>query len=216
MEVYVLGASLLVALIAVIVLLRGRSARAEEAAPVQARSETPRPEDQVKVNWLVGTAGEHAGKTFHIGYRTITIGREPTNFVQITDEKSSRKHCQITPREGFLQVVDMRSANGTQINGTPITQGRLNPGDELRIGSTAFVYERTAAHASDDSRRHKRADPSTVKATVAQPGGGLTAMVRAALRDSQGDIPAAAATLGVSPDAVQRLIEKQGIDPQNP
>lgn len=45
------------------------------------------PEDKQEVNpagnWLVGTGGEVAGNTFHIGRRPVTVGRDVGSFVQL-------------------------------------------------------------------------------------------------------------------------------------
>lgn len=92
-----MGTAIAVAVVvaAVVSWRRGQNGGAEPAAApateVAGRS----------LNRLVGKAGAVAGQTFHIGYRTVTIGRGTTNFIQVTDEDASRKPCQLTPREGW-------------------------------------------------------------------------------------------------------------------
>ncbi len=43
-----------------------------------------------KRNWLEGTAGAVAGRHFHIGERTVTLGRKPQNFIQVAGRSLDR------------------------------------------------------------------------------------------------------------------------------
>ena len=86
-------------------------------------------------NVLVGIDGDVNGKTFHIGMRTVTMGRSSSNFVQTLDEKASRTHCQFKPSLEGLFVRDMNSRNGMRVNGTPITaEELLEDGDRPQTG----------------------------------------------------------------------------------
>lgn len=66
--------------------------------------------------------------------------RYPDGRIQplgLTDPTVSRKHIKITMIEGTTTVLDLRSKNGTYINGRKISQNiptRLHNGDEIRIG----------------------------------------------------------------------------------
>jgi len=72
----------------------------------------------------------------------ILIGRHPECDVQIRSSKVSRKHCCLAEVEAdgqsALCVRDLDSTNGTRINGTVITEGRLKADDELTIGAFRF------------------------------------------------------------------------------
>ena len=172
----------------------------------------PKPAIAEKVNWLVGTAGEVEGRAFLIGHRTITIGRAPTNFIQVVDEEASRTHTQIQPRDGWLQVVDMNSRNGTLINGTPVTQGRLNVGDELRVGDAKFVFQLRGSFESDAAMGRKEADAKKFTSTVAASGQNLSLMIEAALKETGGDFEAAGKQLGVDPNVLRHIVAQKGIN----
>ncbi|MHC4996021.1 MAG: ATP-binding protein [Planctomycetota bacterium] len=70
------------------------------------------------------------------------IGRS-SESLPLTDPTISRRHCELTPDEGRWRINDLKSANGTYVNGTRITkQTLLMSGDQIRTGSTLFVFGR--------------------------------------------------------------------------
>ena len=71
----------------------------------------------------------------------ITVGRLPTQDLQVADEEVSREHA-IFRREGeSYSVEDLRTGLGTEVNGERI-QGRceLGPGDRIQIGSLKLEF----------------------------------------------------------------------------
>jgi predicted component of type VI protein secretion system len=68
----------------------------------------------------------------------LLLGRHPECDVQIDSRKISRRHCCIAQVEDYLVVRDLDSTNGIRINGVRVVEGRLNPGDELSIGSHRY------------------------------------------------------------------------------
>ncbi len=55
----------------------------------------------------------------------------------------SRVHCRLTTdAQGNLEVEDLRSTNGTFVNGRRVRRSALAPGDRLRVGRTELVVER--------------------------------------------------------------------------
>jgi predicted component of type VI protein secretion system len=68
----------------------------------------------------------------------LLLGRHPECDVQIDSRKVSRRHCCIAQVEDYLVVRDLDSTNGVRINGVRVVEGRLNPGDELSIGSHRY------------------------------------------------------------------------------
>ena len=51
---------------------------------------------------------------------------------------------------GGWRVVDAGSRNGTLVNGESVSQKRLQPGDEIRIGRTTLVFEREATRLAPE------------------------------------------------------------------
>ncbi|MFZ4580134.1 MAG: FHA domain-containing protein, partial [Myxococcota bacterium] len=70
-----------------------------------------------------------------------TVGRQPTNTVQIIDRLVSGEHAVIqrVPGSGTWQLKDLSSRNGTCINNVKV-EGvvTLRDGDVLRFGTTEW------------------------------------------------------------------------------
>src|SRR5678815_6100895 len=65
----------------------------------------------------------------------ITIGRREDNVVHLPERNVSRRHARLVRRDGGVLLEDLRSANGTQVNGVRITEPvPLGYGDLVRIG----------------------------------------------------------------------------------
>ncbi len=88
---------------------------------------------------LVALAGPVQGRTWNLGGE-LTIGRSSINHVQIEDLMLSRKQCAIREEEGGYRVEDFGSRNGTFVNGLPVAARTLKHGDEIRTGSSLFVF----------------------------------------------------------------------------
>lgn len=67
------------------------------------------------------------------------IGRS-SEALPIADTSVSRRHAELTPDEDGWWIRDLDSSNGTYVNGRRITaRVRLEPGDQVRCGSSLFV-----------------------------------------------------------------------------
>ena len=76
----------------------------------------------------------------------ITLGRGADQRLRIKDTRASRAHAVVRRRskgrDGW-EVEDQGSANGTELNGHRIPDGRVAPlrdGDRIGIGSAIVVY----------------------------------------------------------------------------
>ena len=63
----------------------------------------------------------------------LTIGREKTNQMCLSEAGVSREHAVIKPVKGRYIIEDIKSANGTFFKGIRITAKELNDGDEINI-----------------------------------------------------------------------------------
>jgi pSer/pThr/pTyr-binding forkhead associated (FHA) protein len=101
---------------------------------------------------LIVGPGEQEGIYLPLGKKTSVIGRDESLPLQILDDRASRRHLQIryeSARNCYV-AVDMKSANGTFINGRQvITEVPLQDGDQIRIGETTLLF--TAAIPTDKS-----------------------------------------------------------------
>ena len=82
---------------------------------------------------------ERKGATFPI-VNEITIGRASTCTIMILDDSFvSQIHARLQQAEGSTWVEDLRSTNGSYLNGAPLTDKQpITKGDRLQIGSTIF------------------------------------------------------------------------------
>jgi pSer/pThr/pTyr-binding forkhead associated (FHA) protein len=70
------------------------------------------------------------------------IGRKKGSTVRINAHEVSRQHCRLRITPALVSVRDLGSANGTFVNGKPITGERpLRPGDRLQVGRLQFLVE---------------------------------------------------------------------------
>lgn len=95
--------------------------------------------------WLLKTVTEgFPEKTFRIlpgGIRTI--GRSAGADFILDAALVSRVHCRLTAlTTGELEIRDLKSTNGTYVNGEPVAAGRLEPGDRVQVGRVELVAER--------------------------------------------------------------------------
>ncbi len=69
----------------------------------------------------------------------IIIGRSKRVDLPITDRILSRKHCSIVPMDSGFSIVDLKSQNGTFVNGERIDKADLEYDDVIEIGETVMV-----------------------------------------------------------------------------
>jgi len=78
--------------------------------------------------------------SFPLNRDTYTLGRHRNNDIVITDPKVSSFHARIDrSSEGFV-LVDLKSRNGSFVNGKKIETGVLKTGDEVRLGTARLLY----------------------------------------------------------------------------
>jgi hypothetical protein len=96
--------------------------------------------------YLVVVYGPDMGRIFSLGggQNSFTIGRKLTNAINLTDINTSREHARIEWRDGALFIVDLKSRNGTFVNGEKVeAQGQgVDVGDQIQIGENILQIER--------------------------------------------------------------------------
>jgi hypothetical protein len=88
---------------------------------------------------------------FALDKTVVNIGRRSDNDLVIEDSHVSRLHAQIRVREGSYVIFDLGSTGGTKVNGRPIRQHILQPGDVIAIGGARIVYGEDADGARDST-----------------------------------------------------------------
>lgn len=70
----------------------------------------------------------------------VSIGRSRDNDVEIEDISSSRQHCHLKKIQGRWHIEDLRSRNGTMVNGILIRRQPMMVGDLIEIGKTQIFF----------------------------------------------------------------------------
>jgi len=85
--------------------------------------------------------GSYQGQSFDLTGNTVFVGRSSRNDIQIKDTAISRKQIKIFLIGGKYFVEDLKSTNGTLLNGGLITPGEgfeVGEGDTISIGNTVM------------------------------------------------------------------------------
>jgi adenylate cyclase len=69
-----------------------------------------------------------------------SVGRHPSNTIQVLDRIVSKEHCHIDLVNGRFMLKDLGSLNGTYVNGERAQERVLFPGDEITMGSTRILF----------------------------------------------------------------------------
>lgn len=95
-------------------------------------------------------------RQFTLPRAEVTVGSEKGNAFRLPDKSVSRRHAIIRYHSRRYEVRDLKSTNGTFINGRRIHEpAMLRDGDHLRFGTIDFVFADPKAPATAGrSRRH--------------------------------------------------------------
>jgi pSer/pThr/pTyr-binding forkhead associated (FHA) protein len=121
--------------------------------------------------------GPFAGACFQVERVVCSIGRGDENDVRIRDDTVSLTHATLLRKQEAWFVVDLRSMNGTFVDGSRVSGEReLHPGATVRVGGVELVFR-----AIDSDTRAPVVEPprpgawKRIKAlmrSVAPPSGG--------------------------------------------
>ena len=96
--------------------------------------------NEVPFGKLIIIYGDHAGMEYRLGPKRVLIGRTDQCNIIINDSSVSRKHASIESKDGRFLLHDLKSTNGTLVNGNFIDIHVLNHGDKIRIGRTVLQF----------------------------------------------------------------------------
>jgi transcriptional regulator with GAF, ATPase, and Fis domain len=89
---------------------------------------------------IVGIAGLFQGSSFVLTEGEVSIGRDSTNQIYLADPSLSRRHCVLVRKGTEISLRDLDSRNGTRVNSVPVTERRLEHGDQITVGTSLFVF----------------------------------------------------------------------------
>ena len=102
-----------------------------------------------EIEWMATL--EVNGQRFMLKAGQTSIGRDVTADIQIQDNGLSRVHFAIIWDGRNAAVKDLKSTNGTRINGRPITEVAISNDTQIQAGSNTFVYKVVARTINTDS-----------------------------------------------------------------
>jgi len=69
---------------------------------------------------------------------SLLVGRRESADIVLRFPNVSGHHCELTLASGYWTIKDLRSSNGTKVNGTRVSEQTLKPGDKLTIAKHEF------------------------------------------------------------------------------
>lgn len=99
------------------------------------------------VTKLIVASGKSAGRSISLKRNKLLIGRSEDCDVRPLSDEVSRRHCVITVGPADTWIEDLKSRNGTFVNGKKIeteTRVKLADGDMIRVGSLELRVATTA------------------------------------------------------------------------
>ena len=89
--------------------------------------------------YLIVLAGSNVGEMYHLEGPETVIGRASNATIRLNDDGISRRHARLIQLSDQVLLEDLKSANGTLVNGEAIIQRPLQDGDKIRLGSTTIL-----------------------------------------------------------------------------
>ena len=72
---------------------------------------------------------------------SFTIGRKPDNDLSIEDHTVSSRHAKIIRVQSVYFLEDLKSTNGTAVNGQAIERAQLHDADVITIGQHRIIFQ---------------------------------------------------------------------------
>jgi DNA-binding NtrC family response regulator len=85
--------------------------------------------------------GPATGLVRELSGERFSIGSHPLNDLVIDDATVSRFHCEIRVEAGAPLVVDLKSKNGTTVDGVAVREAYLRQGSKLGLGSAVARFD---------------------------------------------------------------------------
>lgn len=89
---------------------------------------------------ILFVSGPDKGKTLEVQDKEIVLGRNQHTAVPLDDTQVSGEHLALRLQDDAWWAYDLRSSNGTAVNGAKIDATALTHGDEVAIGGSVFRF----------------------------------------------------------------------------
>ncbi|MBK7861386.1 MAG: sigma 54-interacting transcriptional regulator [Archangiaceae bacterium] len=81
-------------------------------------------------------SGPDQGLRLELPQGTAVVGTSPNCDLVMTDPRVSRQHLKLSCTAQGLEVLDLDSRNGTQLNGARVREAVVQPGTRLKLGDS--------------------------------------------------------------------------------
>jgi len=82
-------------------------------------------------------------QSFTFASGDVVIGRSPECQIVLRDFGISRNHAKVVVSEnGDARIMDLKSKNGTQVNGVPVVEAPLRDGDRVLLGKFELTFSK--------------------------------------------------------------------------
>ena len=109
---------------------------------------------------------------YAIHQRSITIGRSQKSGNDLSiesDTQMSRQHARIElGRDGRFTLYDLKTTNGTKVNGGHVDNYKLMNGDEIRLGLTRILFQQESGELVSVSENAPAASSNLYGGAVAE------------------------------------------------
>lgn len=105
---------------------------------------------------VVNGAGKGTRYDIAIDGGEIIIGRSVGTRIRIDDTEISRQHASISFDGTNYRLRDLKSANGTYLNGKRTQEAILQQGDSIRLGTTTMTFQVIVRSKSSEMTQHVR------------------------------------------------------------
>jgi pSer/pThr/pTyr-binding forkhead associated (FHA) protein len=89
-----------------------------------------------------------ASRSIDLTADSFSIGRKPENDLPIDDHTVSSRHAKIVRVQSVYFLEDLKSTNGTAVNGKPVERAQLHDADVITIGQHRIIFQDNAPSAA--------------------------------------------------------------------
>lgn len=112
---------------------------------------------------LVVINGDSETQEFMLNQKQVSLGRDQTNDVCLSDKSVSRHHADVVKVSSKYFLEDLESTNGTRLNGLEIKKHILKDGDEIDIGNYKLRFREAGSGEGEDLDKTVVLRPQRVK-----------------------------------------------------
>ncbi len=115
---------------------------------------------------LIGMSADIKGEIFEFNESRVSIGRNSNNIITIEHPTISGSHARITKEGKQYTLKDLKSTNGTRVNGQEVEEAHLKPKDLVQLGNLEFMFDANDAvvpkeEVSTGTRVEESSGPAT-------------------------------------------------------